>query len=782
MAAFRSFQIILTLGFLLSITFPSAAFQENNSSETRPKIGLVLSGGGAKGMAHIGIIRSMEKAGIRPDYVVGTSMGSVVGGLYALGYSADELEEIILNIDWDLIISNRVEFNTIAFEEKEYYNRYLLEFPVVNGKIAFPSGLIEGQMLSEVLHYYTWPANNYKSFDDFPIPFRCVATDIATGQPIIFDDGYLHDAMRSSIAIPTAFTAFDLDSTAVVDGGVVNNFPVDIAKEMGADIVIGVNVSDEDFLEVDQLGGFGGILMQLAMSQSLAKTKGNIEQCDIYIKPDLGIYSTASFGNYKEILALGDETGQLYFDDFKQLADSLGRNDKVLGIGFKEAPIQISGVSFVGNRLFSTSLLQSKLGISAGETVSREELETAIRRVYGINGFYKVDYSLVPFGEDRYNLKVRLKEKPATLLSTAIHYDNRFSAGILFNLTARDFIGKNSRTVFLLDVSENPKARIDHYKYFAGNKNLAFNARLNLLRQQLPQYENGEESFILVDRNSSLVAQMITTGSLKQFFALGAIYEYSKSRLQFNFNFSDALKNGVQSSLGLRFRYYRNSQNDRNYPTRGAEGLFEPTFHLTNNLTINLKSGFDELVLNLDGIEIPIAKEDLPGFTDALEPDPYFSILGRYSKFLYLSPKFQFKPEVAGGLTLTNTAGRVYQEFFVGGYQNIRFSDTNFWGLNYAEVQSPNFAKLGMSAQFIPLKKIYLRAGANYLGFSDTFALNDEEFFDKLFQTDSFFGFGTDITYQSIIGPITVGVSSNSSDKKLRSYFSLGFSFNYSDR
>ena len=479
---------------------------------------------------------------------------------------------------------------------------------------------------------------------------------------------------------------------------------------------------------------------------------------------------------------MGDKTGQLYFDDFKQLADSLGRNDKVPGIGFKEAPIQISGVSFVGNRLFSTSLLQSKLGIKAGETVTREELETAIRRVYGINGFYKVDYSLVPFGENRYNLKVRLKEKPATLLSTAIHYDNQFSAGILFNLTARDFIGKNSRTVFLLDVSENPKGRIDHYKYFAGNKNLAFNARLNLLRQQLPQYENGEEAYFVVDRNSSLVAQVITTGSLKQSFALGAIYEYSKSRLQFNLNFSEALKNGVQSSLGLRFRYYRNSQNDRNYPTKGAEGLFESTFHLTNNLTINLKPGYDELILDLDGVEIPLTKEDLSNFTEELEPNPYFSILGRYSKFLHLSPKFQFKPDLAGGFTLTNTAGRVYQEFFVGGYQNIRFTDTHFWGLNYAEVQSPNFAKVGMEAQYIPIKKIYLRAGANYLGFSETFAINERDFFDKLFQTESFFGFGTDITYQSIIGPITVGVSSNSSDKKLRSYFSLGFSFNYSDR
>src|SRR5690606_12356264 len=262
----------------------------------------------------------MEKAGIKPDYITGTSMGAVVGGLYSLGYSADELEDIIKSIDWGLLISNRVSFKDIAFEEKEYYNRYLLEFPIVKGKIAFPSGLIQGQVLSDVLHYYTWPANAYKTFDDFPIPFRCIATDIRTGKAIVFDRGYLQDALRSSIAIPTFFSAFELDSTSVVDGGVVNNFPVDIVKEMGADIVIGVNVSFEDFVEVDDLGGFGGILMQIAMASSLSITKENIDATDIYIKPDLDDYTTGSFNSYNEIMELGKKTGEKYFDQFKQLA------------------------------------------------------------------------------------------------------------------------------------------------------------------------------------------------------------------------------------------------------------------------------------------------------------------------------------------------------------------------------------------------------------------------------------------------------------------------------
>ncbi|EIM78340.1 patatin [Nitritalea halalkaliphila LW7] len=147
----------------------------------RPRVGLVLSGGGAKGFAHIEVLREMERAGIRPDYIAGTSMGAVVGGLYASGYSVDELEDIVRTGDWGLITSNRVRFNEIAFEEKEYYNRYLVELPIVDWRLQLPTGLIEGQELSQLLHRLTWPVKDVVDFDALPIPFRAVATDASRG-------------------------------------------------------------------------------------------------------------------------------------------------------------------------------------------------------------------------------------------------------------------------------------------------------------------------------------------------------------------------------------------------------------------------------------------------------------------------------------------------------------------------------------------------------------------------------------------------------------------------
>jgi NTE family protein len=779
----RIYGLIGPILFFIAFAGETAAFQQDKSPTDRPKIGLVLSGGGAKGMAHVGVIRAMEKAGIRPDFVVGTSMGSVVGGLYAMGYSADELEQIIRGIDWDLIISNRMSFETVAFEEKEYYNRYLLEFPIRNRKISLPSGLIEGQMLSEVLHYYTWPARKYRNFDEFPIPFRCIATDISTGKPIIFKEGYLHDALRSSIAIPTAFTAFQLDSTMVVDGGVVNNFPVDVVREMGAEFVIGVNVSDEDFIRAEKLEGFAAILMQLSMAESLGKTAENIKQTNIYIKPELGPYGTASFGEFDAILKIGDETGEKFYPQFKHLADSLGISDSPKGIGLEAKPIRFKTISVVGNSLFSTPLILSKLGLEAGDNVTREELQDGINRIFGMNGFYKVDYSLIPAGEDEFSLQIRVKEKSSRLLNTSIHYDNQFSAGILLNYTARDLIGKSSRTVVLADVSGNPKFRIDHYKYVGENKKFAFNLRLNYLNQELPTYENGEEETITIVKNSRAEAQMISTSSLKQAFSFGVIMENSNSKYRFNSIFPEGINSAYQRYLGLKFRYYRNSQNDRNFPTKGAEGLIETIFNVKDWIGLNLESGLDTLYLDSNGELFPVPVSSVEKLVETLTPKPHATLYGRYSKFLRLSPKLQFKPEVAGGMVFSTEEGsKIFQDFYVGGYQNIRFGDTKFWGLNYAEVNTPNFIKAGAELQFIPIKKIYLRGGVNFLGYSKHYPIDEVEFPKKVFQDETYFGYGMDLSYQSILGPISFGVSSNSSDKKLRTYLSIGLSFNYSDR
>ena len=626
-------KLLLSLIFVFIVFLLNAQEKQNTD---RPKIGLVLSGGGAKGMAHVGILRYMEKAGIRPDFIVGTSMGSVVGGLYALGYSADELEEIILNIDWDILITNRVGFNDIAFEEKEYYNRYLVELPVIEGKVSLPSGLIHGQMLSETLHYYTWPANNIADFDDFPIPFRCITTDVKTGEGIVLKGGYLHDALRASIAIPTFFTPFDMDSTLVVDGGVVNNFPVDVVKEMGADIVIGVNVGDEDFVDPKEIGSFSGILMQIAMSKSYSRLRQNIKDTDIYIKPDLKNYSTGSFSKFREILELGDLAGQKHAQRFKDLADSLGVFVETPGIGLEVEPITISDIDVRGNYLFSDVLIKSKLNIKEGETVSRRELREGMSRVFGINGFYNVDYSLIKIHDDGYRLVIRANEKPKSLLFASVHYDNQFSAGILLNLTMRDVLGKSSRSIILADISQNPKFRFDYYKYIGQQKKYALNLKAEYLNQQAPVYDQGKETDINVNKEIRVGAHILSTQSLNETFVLGGYYDKRQTESRFNISAPADIKNGVSSFLGLRLMYYRNSLNDRNYATQGAEVIVEPVFKFQNNLKINLNDGVDTLFLGEGDSQFGIPANQLPVFIDLLTPKGYLSFYFKYIKYFPL--------------------------------------------------------------------------------------------------------------------------------------------------
>jgi len=487
---------------LISLSLASAL-----SAQRQLKLGLVLSGGGAKGMAHIGVLKAMEEAGLRPDYIAGTSMGAIVGGLYALGYSASEIDNIIRQVDWDQVLSNSVPLNYIAFEEKEYYDRYLLGFPMKGFKIQIGSGLIRGQLLSEIMHYNLWPAVQYESFDDFPIPFRCLATDVGQGESVIFKDGSLPSALRASMAIPTAFTAIDQDSTLLVDGGVLNNFPAEIVKAMGADYIIGVNTGTN--LKNDLPRTMPDILMTLSMIPSTRKLDGQMQLCNIYIEPPLDEFNAASFLDAEEILRIGDSTGQHYVGAFKKLALEMGMQRKPFSMGTINTAILIDSIDIRGNTIFSDDLILRKLNIAAGQYIKRDDLELGIRRVYGINGFSNIDYEIIS-NRGTNTLRLKIREKARTNIFASLHADNIFSAGITLNYTTRELLGKESRSIFALDISRNPRFRFDYYKYLRQNKRLAFNFRYDYGALQLPSYQDGVLSVsVRATHMAGLLSQLI---------------------------------------------------------------------------------------------------------------------------------------------------------------------------------------------------------------------------------------------------------------------------------
>jgi len=779
----------LILGMLL---FPSVLFsqKEVEVSAKDSKIGLVLSGGGAKGIAHIGVLKALEQEGIRPDFIAGTSMGSIVGGLYAIGYTADQLDTIVRQINWAQVLSNNIPLQYIAYEEKEYYGRYLIELPVENWKLQLPTGMIQGQMLDELLTRYTWPAKKYDTFDDFPIPFRCLSTDVSTGKAIVFKDGSLAKAMRASMAIPTAFTAVDLDTTLVVDGGIVDNFPVDQLIEMGADIIIGVNVS-HGFKSAYEISTMTGILMQVSMIPSSEKLDGQIKQCDIYIDPDLEGYNTASFGSYEGILERGYQAGEKFRPEFRKLAKTLGKksSEEYIPPPLDPDSIVIGAISVKGNKLVNSSLIEAKLQIDAGDKVARNDIEMGIRSIYGINNFEKVVYTLHPMADlNTYLLTIRVVEKTPVVLKGALHYDNIFGIGIVANLTLRNILGKSSRTIVAGDISESPKFRFEYLKYMGLKQKYAFDFRYDYLREKIPTYSEGQLTDLETSTQNNLLAQLISTQSLRNSLAVGVMYRFDKQKQKFNSIVPEGIKYGSFNTFTGQILFTANTLNDRNYPTNGREVSVGGQLYFYSQYKIVYDDGVDSIYYpigeNGNTIDIPINESDFNSYVvDPLIPKFYGKVQFNILRYYKLAPRFQIMPFLNAGVTLSTESNKLFQNYSIGGYQRVRYIDRRFLGLNYAEQSWDNYGMAGLFFQNVLFKNFFLKYGADLLLPYQHIPLNDLDSFsmDTLIDDNSLIGYGVELTYKSFLGPISLGASRNTRDSYFRYYFSVGFSFNYSD-
>lgn len=768
-------RIRIFIGLLLGLTI-------SLSGQDQPKLGLVLSGGGAKGMAHIGVLKAMEKAGLRPDFIAGTSMGSIVGGLYAIGYSADEIDSIMRGVDWDLVLSNKMPLDYIAFEEKEYYDRYLLEFPMEGFRPKIGTGLIRGQMLSELMNNYLWPSLQYDSFDDFPIPFRCVATDVNSGEARVFKEGSLAGALRASMAIPSAFTAVNRGDTILVDGGAINNFPVELAQARGMDYIIGVNVGTRLGSAVE--GNMTEILMHLSMLESTKKLPKQIEACDIYIQPDLTEYNASSFSKASEILSIGDSTGKSFQAALHKLAEHFPEKRAAFSQRGKDFLMDVDSIEVVGNQLFSASLIRKKLGVQIGQAVHRIDLEQGLRRVFGTNGFKNVDYGFYQNAQGQQILRIKVLEKEKNYLFGSLHADNLFSAGLVLNYTSRDLLGPESRSIFTVDISRNPRFRFDYYKYFSRDKRFALNFRYDYEALQIPIYQEGNLQDINLSFNNRLQLNILTTQSLKESYAVGVFHERVRSILRIGNETPEGLRYSNQNTSGLRFFHTANDLNDRNFPTKGAESIFITNFYFDNNNGVALETG-------VDSIQFPT----LPGiyFSDALineiindlSPEPYFDILWSYRRYSYLTKNWQLIPY--GGIGLSFGEGlqnSIVQGFRLGGMQRVQLRDIRVLGLQVAEGSEANFALAGLQLQYVSGKNVFLRMGLNALYTHPYNAWHD---WQRLLvegrdeQLDFLLGIGLEGVLKTFFGPISVGISTNQQDWKPRYYVGLGFSFNYSD-
>src|SRR5262245_46493702 len=382
----------------------------------RPKIGLALGGGGARGIAHIGVIRALEEMHIPVDYIAGTSMGSIAGGLYACGFSPPEMEKVIEGIKWDSLFQDAPERAQQSFRQKEDDFEHLIpiEFGLnlKKGGIVLPPGLIAGSKLGFVLDSTMLPCS-VANFDELRIPFRAVATDIQTGNPVILSKGSLARSIRASMAIPAIFTPVEIDGKLLVDGGEAQNLPVQTVRAMGADIVIAVNVGSsgaESAKKPTNVGEMIGRLIDLPLQQN---TQASARLADVVITPDLDGYTSADFGQGVKMIPLGYEATMAAKAKLKAYAEpeSVYQTWKMAHDATRPplpfiSAIEIDPVPGVDPRRIAY-LVETK----AGQVLDTKVLGSDLKRIYAMGIFEIVSYAVIPDGPDRNILRITATPK-----------------------------------------------------------------------------------------------------------------------------------------------------------------------------------------------------------------------------------------------------------------------------------------------------------------------------------------------------------------------------------
>lgn len=428
----------LTIITLLIALIGVAGMAQNTTDKKSPKVGLVLSGGGAKGLAHIGALKIIEEAGVKVDYIGGTSMGAIVGALYASGYSAQQLDSIFRNTDFTDLIQDNVPRSAKTFYEKEDSERYALSLPFENFKVTFPQAISGGQNIYNLLVQLLYHVKDVQDFRKLPTPFLCVATNVETGEEVLLDKGYLPEAIVASGTFPSLFEPAEIDGQILIDGGVVNNYPINQVKAMGADIIIGVDVQ-HDLATRESLSSATEILLQINNYRTVNDMKKKSKETDLYIRPDIDQFSVIAFDKGKQIVKSGEAAAQNKMDELKQIAQSQDEAPKPRKRIKMVDSLTINRMIIKGNDQYTRGYIKGKLRFNLAEKISFDDLKQGMSNLSATGNFKAIRYDLVSNGLGT-DLILKLKENPIKMyIKMSAHYDDLYKSAALINLTKKNF-------------------------------------------------------------------------------------------------------------------------------------------------------------------------------------------------------------------------------------------------------------------------------------------------------------------------------------------------------
>ncbi len=759
---YSNYILCCLLAVILSVMTVQPVFSQENKGPENPKIALVLSGGGAKGLAHIGVLKVLEEAGIRPDIITGTSMGSIVGSLYAAGYNADELTDINMYADWEQLLTDKVELRKVAMNEKSETQKYLFEIPIEDNKINLPAGLIEGQHLEAYFAELLWPLSEEQDFDELPIPFHCMSVDMVSGKTIEHSSGDLVRSIRSSMSIPTVFSPVQMDSMLLVDGGVTRNFPVQEAIDMGADIIIGVYLGFDDDVTAKDLTSMTDILQRSIALAGIVDSKNQSEKCDILIVPDLENYGAADFTKGMIIQELGEKAAREHFDELKAIAYKYNRSYEPIGKIDQPERIKITGFEVEGLEYLSKNQVLSRSGIEKGSMVSYNNIREAIQFMYGTRYFRKLTYSLKKdIDQEGYILVFHIKENPRSMLKLAPSYDNELGVGIVTNFTLRNVVAPATNLLLTFNLAENPGFEASLSKTVGKKQHLSDIFYMKNYNYKLPFYDSGQRlgNYRKGYFEGGYGLQYLL--GLNQQIGGNLFYRYNRltPRSDLQSIYQEADFDYIKShELGYNLFFKLNTTDNLYFPKKGIKLsiMFNHALSVKDYMELNHYNSDDYFVHEVDA--------------------PYATLIIDHSWYKTFARYFTYNFGAGAGLNTDNpgTNGILHLGGSQFGENKLQFIDLA--GYHFAELYAYNYIALKSALNIEIATGLYLSGTVNVVNSANTYKDLFENMIENPFHED-IWGYSIGLKYDSLMGPIKFLVSDNNMDGETRFCFSIGFPF-----
>jgi NTE family protein len=724
----------------LFFTFLSSFSQDTIK---RPKIGLVLSGGGAKGFAHIGVLKVIEQAGVKIDYIGGTSMGAVVGGLYAIGYSATQIDSIFKATNFDELIKDFIPRSSKNFYEKRNDELYAFALPFNKFKIGIPEALSKGMYNYNVLSSITRSVRHERDFMKLKIPFLCIGTNIENGEEVILNKGNLAHAMIASSAFPSLFSPVEFDGKLLVDGGVSNNYPIEAVREMGADIIIGVDVQD-GLLERSELKEATKILSQITALQTMDKMKQKIKDTDIYIKPDIKEFSIISFEKGQNIIRKGEEAAFVVYEQLEKYRykDGFKQNHLVNPID----SLEINNININKLNNYTRSYIKGKLAFNEGAKISYGDLIKGIDNLNATQNFSLINYSLEE-NNSKDDLKLTFAENTnRTFLKFGLHYDDLFKSGILVNLTQKKTFFKNDIASLDVILGDNARYNLDYYidngfYWSFGFKSIynQFNKNVSKEISSLNLGTLGINSINIDFSDLTNQAYFQTVFAQKFLIGTGAELKFLKIKSETLISLNPTIDNSNYISV---FGYMKYDSFDNKYFPR--KGWYFSTDMQTYLMSSNYTNKFNPF---------SIAKAD-------------FGI----AKTIFNKITLKFQAEAGASIGGSNIS---FFDFVLGGYGFKSMNNFKpFYGYDFLSVVANSYIKTTATFDYEIYKKNHLNFSANFANVQN-----------NLFQTTDWIsipkysGYAIGYGLETILGPIEIKHSWSPETTNGYTWVSVGFWF-----